>query len=68
MIKEALMDTGLSFQKTQIDPSTKLFYGQGLAWVTGEKWAFHRRIANQAFKMERVKVMAARFSRDNASF
>ncbi|XP_062160234.1 cytochrome P450 734A1-like isoform X2 [Alnus glutinosa] len=56
MIKEALMDTGVSFEKTQIDPSTKLFFGQGLAWVTGEKWAFHRRIANQAFKMERVKA------------
>jgi cytochrome P450 len=68
MIKEALMDTGVSFEKTQIDPSTKLFFGQGLAWVTGEKWAFHRRIANQAFKMERVKVMPALFSRDNTSF
>lgn len=57
MIKEVLMDSGGSFQKAGQDPSTKLFFGQGLASLAGDKWALHRRIANQAFKMERVKVM-----------
>ena len=51
------MDSGGSFQKAGLDPSTKLFFGQGLATSTGDKWALHRRIANQAFKMERVKVI-----------
>lgn len=56
MIKEVLMDTGTTFDKIDTNPSIKMFLGQGLASVTGETWALHRRIANHAFKIERVKA------------
>ncbi|KAB1220563.1 hypothetical protein CJ030_MR3G015816 [Morella rubra] len=56
MIKEALMNTGRSFEKTKTDPFTKMFFGQGLIVLEGDKWALHRRIANQAFMLEKVKA------------
>lgn len=56
MIKEVLMNTGKSFEKLSLNPLAKRVYGEGLVGLTGDEWAFHRRIANQAFKMERVKV------------
>ncbi|CAK7347693.1 unnamed protein product [Dovyalis caffra] len=56
MIKEVLMNTGDgSFQKAQNNPIAKLLFGQGLNGLDGEEWALHRRIANQAFTIERVK-------------
>ena len=63
MIKEALMNTGASFERIGFDPLTKLFFGQGLLALRGEKWAHHRRILNQVFKMETVKVMDSFISR-----
>nr|TKS15953.1 cytochrome P450 734A1-like [Populus alba] len=56
MIKEVLMNTGDgSFQKARNNPLAKLLFGQGLNGLDGEEWALHRRIANQAFMIERVK-------------
>ncbi|OIV89781.1 hypothetical protein TanjilG_01106 [Lupinus angustifolius] len=37
------------------NPFMKLFFGDGILMAKGEKWAAHRVIANNAFKMERVK-------------
>ncbi|XP_040995744.1 cytochrome P450 734A1-like [Juglans microcarpa x Juglans regia] len=55
MIKEVLMSTSGSFEKIDFTPPIKMFYGQGLLALNGERWSLHRRIANQAFKMEKVK-------------
>ncbi|GMY28456.1 cytochrome P450 734A1-like [Fagus crenata] len=55
MIKEVLTKSDGSFEKVRANPSAKLLFGQGLVGLTGQEWAIHRRIANQAFNMERVK-------------
>ncbi|XVF36138.1 hypothetical protein REPUB_Repub19eG0032700 [Reevesia pubescens] len=57
MIKEVTMNTGGgSFDKTRFDPKGKILFGQGLVALIGEQWAFHRRILNHPFRMERVKA------------
>lgn len=56
MIKEVLMNTSGSFQKIPFTPLTKILFGEGLVGLEGDQWAFHRRVVNQAFKMEKVKV------------
>ncbi|KAJ8762404.1 hypothetical protein K2173_007564 [Erythroxylum novogranatense] len=55
MLKEVLMNTPGSFDRVKHNPQAKELFGQGLVGLTGEKWALHRRICNQAFNMERVK-------------
>ncbi|KMS95259.1 hypothetical protein BVRB_010530 isoform B [Beta vulgaris subsp. vulgaris] len=55
MIKEVLMNTSGSFKKLKYNPLAKMLFGEGLVGLEGDQWAFHRRIANQAFNMERVK-------------
>ncbi|GLT58057.1 hypothetical protein SLA2020_309820 [Shorea laevis] len=55
MIKEITMNTDGSFDKVGQNPLAKVLFSQGLVGLSGEKWAFHRRIANQAFSMERAK-------------
>ncbi|KAJ6953033.1 hypothetical protein NC652_004884 [Populus alba x Populus x berolinensis] len=58
MIKEVLMNTGDgSFEKARNNPLAKLLFGQGLIGLSGDEWAHHRRIANQAFMIERVKEL-----------
>ncbi|KAG6626769.1 hypothetical protein CIPAW_15G074700 [Carya illinoinensis] len=54
MIKEVLMNTGRSFEKFDFNPPMKMFLGQGILSLKGERWSLHRRIANQAFKMEKT--------------
>ena len=58
MIKEVLMNNNIagSIEKLALNPPGKILFGEGLVVLEGEKWAFHRRIANQAFNLERVKV------------
>ncbi|KAF5468445.1 hypothetical protein F2P56_012595 [Juglans regia] len=55
MIKEVFMNTGGSFERMEHSPPVKMFFGQGIFALKGERWSLHRRIANQAFKMEKVK-------------
>jgi hypothetical protein len=63
MIKEVLTKSdGKTFEKIQLNPLAKLLFGDGLIQLTGKKWAIHRRITNQAFNMERVKVASFTFS------
>ncbi|XP_059637330.1 cytochrome P450 734A1-like [Cornus florida] len=55
MIKEVFLKTGVSFHKISFNPLGKMTFGDGLLALSGEKWAFHRRIINPLFNMERVK-------------
>ncbi|KAH1065703.1 hypothetical protein J1N35_030690 [Gossypium stocksii] len=55
MIKEVALSTDGSFEKMRFNTMSKMLFGQGLLGLKGEEWAMHRRIANQAFKMDRVK-------------
>ncbi|KAJ6378689.1 hypothetical protein OIU78_028835 [Salix suchowensis] len=57
MIKEVLMNNKIagSIEKLALNPLRKILFGEGLVVLEGEKWALHRRIANQAFNLERVK-------------
>lgn len=56
-IKEVFMNTGASYEKVGFNPLTKVLFGDGLAGLNGDKWAIHRRIANQAFNIETIKVI-----------
>ncbi|KAB5526805.1 hypothetical protein DKX38_020652 [Salix brachista] len=57
MIKNIFMNTGGgSFEKVRLSPQAKLIFGKGLNGLVGEEWALHRRIANQALMIERIKV------------
>ncbi|XP_047322375.1 cytochrome P450 734A1 [Impatiens glandulifera] len=56
MIKEILMDTNGCFGKVEFNPLSRLLFGMGLVGLSGDKWAFHRRITSQAFYMEKVKA------------
>ncbi|KAL9259646.1 Cytochrome P450 734A1-like protein [Drosera capensis] len=56
LVKEVLVNgSGGGFGKVGLNPQGNVLFGQGLVGLEGEKWASHRRIANQAFTMERVK-------------
>ncbi|XP_021718680.1 cytochrome P450 734A1-like isoform X2 [Chenopodium quinoa] len=55
MIKEVLINKSGLFRKLKYNPLAKVLFGEGLVGLEGHNWAFHRRIANQAFTMERVK-------------
>lgn len=55
LVKEITMNTDGSFDINERSPLSKMLFAQGLVGLTGHKWAFHRKIANQAFTMEQVK-------------
>ncbi|KAF5740928.1 Cytochrome P450 family 721 subfamily A polypeptide [Tripterygium wilfordii] len=55
IIREALVKTNSSFEKIEFSPIAKLLFAQGLTGLKGVKWAIHRRMANEAFYMERIK-------------
>ncbi|PIN12204.1 hypothetical protein CDL12_15187 [Handroanthus impetiginosus] len=56
MIKDVLVNKSDSIGKDDaFNPLSKLLFGQGLVGLQGHKWAVHRKIADQAFSMERVK-------------
>ncbi|KAI3806215.1 hypothetical protein L1987_22112 [Smallanthus sonchifolius] len=55
MIKEILVTKSGSFGKIRPNPAVKGLLGEGLVELKGDKWIVHRRIAAQAFNMERVK-------------
>ncbi|KAM3710581.1 hypothetical protein ACJW31_01G041100 [Castanea mollissima] len=57
MVKEILTKSDGSFEKISLNPLARPLFGEGLAGLSGQKWAIHRRIANQAFNMERVKKL-----------
>ena len=56
IVKEILTKSNGSFEKISLKPLARPLFGQGLAGLSGQKWVIHRRIANHAFNMERVKV------------
>ena len=57
LIKEVLMNSSGCYGRVGFNPLSKQLFGDGLVGLEGEKWALHRRITNQAFNMERVKVI-----------
>ena len=57
LIKEVLMNSTGCYRKVGLDPLSKQLFGDSIVFLEGEKWALHRRIGNQAFNMERVKVI-----------
>ncbi|KAF2324525.1 hypothetical protein GH714_015045 [Hevea brasiliensis] len=61
LIKEILMDTSGLFEKAGIEPIAKQLLGDGLAALTGEKWALHRRITSLALNMKQVKMNKERW-------
>ena len=56
MIKEVLFRTMDIIDRDSFNPLTKALIGDGLPGLMGHKWAAHRKIANPAFNMEKVKV------------
>ena len=56
-IKEVFLKAGVSYDKARFNPLSKLLFADGLVALNGEKWALHRRITNQAFNTETVKVI-----------
>ncbi|WCJ35276.1 Cytochrome P450 superfamily protein [Euphorbia peplus] len=56
MIKEVLMNTGGgSIEIVGHNPQARVLFAEGLVGLQGQKWALHRRIVNQAFRIEPVK-------------
>nr|POE61743.1 cytochrome p450 [Quercus suber] len=55
IVKEILTESDVSFEKISLNPLARPLLGQVLAGLSGQKWAIHRRISNQAFNMERVR-------------
>ncbi|XP_077229450.1 cytochrome P450 734A1-like [Tasmannia lanceolata] len=55
LIKEVLLNTSGSIEKVPLNPLSRQLFGNGLLAIKGEMWVRHRRIANLAFNMERVK-------------
>ncbi|KAK1436547.1 hypothetical protein QVD17_02328 [Tagetes erecta] len=55
VIKEILVTKSGSFGKIRSDPGVNALFGEGLVSLDGEKWIVHRRIAAQAYNMERIK-------------
>ena len=49
MVKEILTKLDGSFEMISLNPLARPLFGQGLAGLSGQEWAIHRRIANQAF-------------------
>ncbi|CAN8239945.1 unnamed protein product [Cochlearia groenlandica] len=62
LIREALK-TSRSFDRIGHNPLSKLLYAQGLPGLRGNQWAFHRKIANQAFTIEKVKRMVPQMAK-----
>ncbi|GAA0170939.1 oxygenase [Lithospermum erythrorhizon] len=55
MIKELMLNHYKEVDKVPLNPPLTDLVGQGLPGIFGKKWALHRKITNQAFKMEKVK-------------
>ncbi|XP_019174872.1 PREDICTED: cytochrome P450 734A1 [Ipomoea nil] len=55
LVKQILLNTDGSFEKTKFNPLSKLLLGEGLVGLSGDKWALHRRITTRAFNLEYVK-------------
>ncbi|KAL0432433.1 UNVERIFIED_CONTAM: cytochrome [Sesamum latifolium] len=56
MIKGLMVNNSGSVIKDAFNPLSKLLFGQGLVGLEGDKWSVHRKINNQAFTMERIKI------------
>lgn len=57
MIKEVMLNKSGHVAKAKMPPSASQLFGKGLVDLHGHKWAFHRKIANRAFFIDRIKVI-----------
>lgn len=68
MVKEVMLNKSGFIGKAKMPPLAKQLFGKGLVDLHGENWAFHRKIANRAFLMDRIKVIFFLFFLQNSSF
>lgn len=59
LINEMLNDRGQYFCKSDVDVYLKKILGEGILTSEGEKWIKLRKIANQAFHAESLRVRAS---------
>ena len=57
MIKEVFLNKSGHVIKVKLPPLAEQLFGKGLIDLHGEKWSIHRKLANPAFVMDRVKVI-----------
>ncbi|CAI9116705.1 OLC1v1017931C2 [Oldenlandia corymbosa var. corymbosa] len=55
MLKEVYLNKSGHVVKVKFPPLAEQLFGKGLIDLHGEKWSVHRKIANPAFVMDRVK-------------
>ncbi|KAL1817846.1 hypothetical protein ACET3Z_020420 [Daucus carota] len=56
MIKDVMLKTSDTIERDDFSPLSKLLFAQGLPGLRGHTWAVHRKIANPAFNLDRIKV------------
>nr|XP_027091872.1 cytochrome P450 734A1-like [Coffea arabica] len=56
MIKEVFLNKSGHVIKVKLPPLAEQLFGKGLIDLHGEKWSIHRKLANPAFVMDRVKA------------
>lgn len=56
MIKEVFLNKSGHVIKVKLPPLAEQLFGKGLIDLHGEKWGIHRKIANPAFVVDRVKA------------
>lgn len=56
LIKELLNDRGRYFSKSEFDQYMKKIIGDGILQAEGEKWVKLRKLSNQAFHSESLRV------------
>ncbi|CAI9116703.1 OLC1v1017928C1 [Oldenlandia corymbosa var. corymbosa] len=55
MLKEVYLNKSGRVVKVKLPPLAEQLFGKGLIDLHGEKWSVHRKVANPAFVMDRVK-------------
>lgn len=57
MIKDVMLNKSGGVEKPHFPPLAKPLFGDGLIALHGDKWTIHRKVANQGFTLDRVKVI-----------
>ncbi|KAL6842597.1 hypothetical protein ACP4OV_027441 [Aristida adscensionis] len=62
LVREVLSNKFGHFRKSELPSNFIKMIGQGLSSHDGQKWAFHRKVINQAFQVEKLKRMLPAFT------